>query len=255
MSVRLVLSSVLAVLAFSALAASAAQAATAEGPFYKITGTRLASGKSQEVKAKMYSHNLYKFYLGDTQVAIGCSSAKFASGAKLLGSTGANSGSGEATLELSGCTTEGSNGAGCKLSSSTIKTVPLKMNPAYLNTKRTGALAVIFESARTNQELFAVTLTGNGGCVDESETPWAVAGRLLGKVEVASKLVEVGKEPAATKVLDVTFPGLNDIEKAWVEKSGALEEKSVGIISDDQSDEYSGTLELEAGAAEWGIFT
>jgi len=251
--VRLVLSSVLTVLALSAVAVSAAQAATAEGPFYKITGARLASGASKEVKAKLGSR--YRFTYGDESgVEVSCGGAKFASGAKLLGSTGANFGGGEATIEFTGCRTEGSAGLNCELTSTTIKTAPLKMKLAYLSEARTGPIAVLFE-APAGTALFEITFSRSGNCFDQTEQPIPASGHLVGKVEVAGKLDEVGKEPAAAKVLDITFPGGNEINEAWIEKSGALEKKKVPLIINGQDTDYNGALELEAGSAEWGIFT
>jgi hypothetical protein len=245
--VRLVLSSVLAVLALSAVAVSAAQAATAEGPFYKITGARLASGKSQEVKAKMYSGNPFSFEIPNSGVKVGCTSAKFASGAKLLGSTGANAAGGEATIELSGCNTGGSS---CELTSSTIKTEPLTIKMAYLNEARTGDMLMTFEPPKG---IIGEVTFREGNCVVPGE--WALGGHLVGKVEVAGKLVEVGKEPAAAKVLRITFPGLTEINTAWFEKNGALEKKKVELVVNGSAPPYNGALELEAGSAEWGIFT
>lgn len=249
---KMLLPALFAVLALGAVTASAAQAATAEGPFYKITGSRLLEGKSKEVKAKLGKH--FEVEIPDSSVIVSCSTAKFAAGADLLGSTGANFAGGEATLELSGCRTEGSQGASCELTSTTIKTAPLKIKTAYLDATRTGPMAMLFE-APAGAALLEVTFKANGSCFDETEQPWPVSGHLVGKVEVANKLVEVGKEPAAAKVLEIKFPGSVEINKAWVEKSGSLEEKKVQLNIDGGDPPYYGTLELEAGSAEWGIFT
>jgi hypothetical protein len=248
--VRLVLSSLLAVLALTAIAASAAQAATAEGPFYKITGTRLLEGKTKEVTAKGGRLRLWMF---NGEVEVECSSMKFASGAKLLGSTGANYAGATATLELSGCTAESSDGI-CELSSSTIKTEPLTTKLAYpyeAEKTRTGPLEMIFGPTKPSTGIAHVTFTGNSCPV---EGTWPLNEYMAGYIEVGGKHVEVGKEPAAGKVLQVTFSTPN-IERAWLEKSGTLEKKYVDFETEGYLIEYEGTLELEAGGAEWGVFT
>ena len=80
-NVRVLLSSLLAVLALSAVAASAAQA-SAEGPFLKVGGSRLTEGQSKEVTAASKS-----FTVSDEEFGLNftCTGVKVASGAKLLG--------------------------------------------------------------------------------------------------------------------------------------------------------------------------
>jgi hypothetical protein len=244
---KMLLPALLAMLALGAIAAGTAQAATAEGPFYKITGARLASGASKEVTAKASSN--FMFAMPSSQVKVECSKAKFASGAKLLGSTGANSAGGEGTLEFSGCFVE--SGYPCELTSTTIKTEPLKWTLAYLNKARTGPMAIMMETTKRAKGLFHVKFTEDP-CVVAGE--WIFGGYLTGYVEVAHKLVEAGKEPAAAKVLQMTFPG-GEIRQAWIEKGGALEEKEPGLITIGDEVDYYGGLELELGGAEWGVFT
>jgi hypothetical protein len=247
MKVRLVLSSVLAVLALSAVAASAAQATTPEGPFYKITGTRLASGQSKEVKI-IHGH----FSMNSSGLMqIECSKLTFTTGAKLLGSTGANFGSGEATIEFSGCTQQ-DNGSQCEINEGKIKTEPLKLELAFLNKTRTGHLAAILKPATKGHAFAKVDFTGN--CTVGGEV--LIAGSIAGEIEVAGKPVVVGSEPAAAKTLQIRFPSVH-IREAWLEKNGTLTEAEPALtmfgaeLSDGGSE-----MELElAGSATWGIFT
>ena len=233
----------------SAVVASAAQAATAEGPFYKITGTRLASGKSQEVKAKTGQEgNLTLAWRG---TKVGCSTIRFASGAKLLGSTGANYGSGEATLEFSGCFLETGNGAPeCEVSK-TIKTEPLKLELAYTDETRSGDMAVVFAPVSTKKIFADVAFEGSRCTSDEA----LFGGSIAGQVEVSNKPVEVGKEPAATKTIQVKLPG-TPIRHVWLEGSGTLLKTGTELIEDGGGVEDYATLELElATGATWGVFT
>jgi hypothetical protein len=248
MKLRLVLSGLLAVLALSAVAASA-QAATAEGPFYKITGTRLASGSSKEVKTK--SSTGVEFY-GVSGMKVHCGEMKLASGAKLLGSTGANYGSGEATLEVSNCTVTG-NGTNCNVANTTYKSTPLKLELAYHHANRTGGLLMLLSPVKGKAKSFIeITFTGSGCLAKELSLTSSVGAYL----EVGGKPLEVGKEPAATKVVKLQFTNEN-VGAAWLETSGSLvETENVELTSGSGEFLTFGTLELELpGGAEWGVFT
>jgi hypothetical protein len=248
MHVRVVLSSLLAVLALSAVVASAAQAATPEGPFYKITGARLLSGASKEVKVKSSSGIILN--LPEEGVKLECSKQGLAAGAKLLGSTGANFGSGEGSLEFSECfLAEGNGSPNCQPTSSTIKTDPLKWKLAYTDAARTGDVAVVFEPV-SGSNIADVHFTGSNCTI--SELP--LYGSFAGDVEVGRKLVEVSKEPAATKTLEIRFPAAV-IREAWPETGGVLKDTKVKLLAYGDALTYTGSLELEAGGAEWGVFT
>jgi hypothetical protein len=247
-NLRLVLSSLLAVLALSAVAASAAQAATAEGPFYKISGTRLASGSSKEVKTKATGIQFY----GATGPEVECREMKLASGAKLLGSTGANFGSGEATLEVSHCTVS-RNGVNCEVANTTYKSMPLKLELAYHEANRTGGLLMLLSPVKGKAKSFIeLTFTGSG-CLSKELALTSTVGAYL---EVGGKPVEAGKEPAAAKVAQLHFTNQN-VEDAWLETGGSLAEtENVELDSAFGEVLLSGTLELELpGGAEWGVFT
>jgi hypothetical protein len=249
--VRLVLSSLLAVLALGAVTASAAQAAT-EGPFYKVTGKRLASGESKEVKVKS---KFVRFVDGAGTGSITCRKAASAPGAKLLGSTGTNFGSADVTLEFSECTVSGTIELGgeddCQLEGNKFQTEPLNMELAYLTENRTGELGVFFkpESKKLPFAKYTFSKTTCPGKGD-SLTGYGVGGA----VEVGEKAVEAGKEPAATKVVQVKWP-TNLIHREWLETAGALKEVEPGIENGTGEWTTEGTFELEVGGAEWGVFT
>jgi hypothetical protein len=243
----MLLPALLAVLALSAVAASAAQAAT-EGPFYKITGSRLLEGKSKEVKTKAREEGLQLDW-AEGGLKMECEKVGFASGAKLLGSTGANFAGGEATLELSGCiVVEGNGGPNCNLPA-TIKSEPLKLETAYTDATRTGDIAIVFSAAVKGSSFVDLKFTGSCTIHEMS-----LSGSIAGDVEVANKRVEVGKEPAAAKTLQIKFPA-SVVKEVWFEKSGTLTDTKIALTG--FGDPYStyGSLELEAGGAEWGVFS
>jgi hypothetical protein len=245
-NVRVLLSSLLAVLALSAVVASAAQA-SAEGPFLKDGTARLLEGKSVEVKAVGGSgtHTLALPQLG---ITVTCSSQKLVSGAKLTGSTGANFSGGEATLEFSGCSVSG-DGTSCTISEGKIKTEPLKLELAYMDSTRTGHIAVVLKPVA--EESFATVKSKN--CKIELGT---LEGSLVDEVEVGYSLVNVGSEPAATKTLELTSPAVT-VNDVWLEKAGSLTKTRVRVLETAGSEfKEEGTVELElAGGAEWGVFT
>jgi hypothetical protein len=246
-NLRLALSSVLAVLALGAVTASAAQAAV-EGPFYKIGGTRLAEGKSQEVKAKAAGEIRFGGPGVGPQVA--CSKVAFVTGAKLIGSTGANSATGEATLEMSGCQT--TYGSGCKVGENgAFKSEPLKLELAYLEKTRTGRIAVALEHKK-GKAFAEIKLTG--GC--ENLTNYQLVGGISTEyIEVAGKLDEVGKEPAAAKTMKLQFDQAAP-RHLWSEKGAAMEGFETELLYVGNLIEFSGAVELElTSGTTWGVFT
>lgn len=218
-----------------------------EGPFYKVAGARLASGESKEVKDTVTSSTrLYNGVRGYMK----CTTQAFAAGAKLLGSTGANPGTGEVTLELSGCTEEEAKRAGCKVEP--IKSYPLTAKLVYLNKERKGALAIEFTPVK-GQKFALITVKGTG-CNEEVY----VTGDLVAGLYSGGKPVEVGKEPAEAKALELKLT-VEQPAVVWVEKSGELVETSAEPLSYLTGFIYfvegaHATLEL-AGSSTWGAFT
>ncbi len=231
----------LSVLALSAVAASAAQAA--EGPFYKVAGTRLAEGQSKELTSKG------AITFSEAGETISCESAKFVAGAKIDGSTGANLGSGEVTLEFSKCTTKGL-GSPCKLEEPD-RTVALKQDLAFLNTTRSGDLAVVLVP-KTGARIMTVKFTGT--CTRGTTT--AFEGALAFYLENSKgEKVEVGKEPAEAKTLQLKLVP-ETVKQVYLESAGKLTAKSteLKIFSEPWNSEGTFTQEL-VGGTEWGVFT
>jgi hypothetical protein len=246
---RTMLLALLAVLALSAVAASAAQAAV-EGPFYKIAGSRLASGESKEVKITTRSG--IDLYLDIYGTYIKCTTQGFAAGSKLLGSTGANGGAGEVTLELSGCKYSGDGSGECGVVEP-IKTYPLTAKLVYLNSERKGRLAVEFTPTK-GSKFGRITITGKG-CAEETY----ITGDLVAGLYSGEKPVEVGKEPAEAKTMELDLTLSPQPADVWVEKAGELVKTAVGELDYGPgglqfTEGTNSTLEL-AGGANWGVFT
>ena len=202
-NVRVLLSSLLAVLALSAVAASAAQASV-EGPFFKDGATRLLEGESKEVKVKNASQT-FRMSVSTLGIGLGCGKVGVASGAKLLGSTGANSATGEATLEFSECRWEGSQ-AQCKITGEAFKTKLLKLELAYPGDARSGDIEVLLKPAKGSEfadvkstgECFWPEMNIEGSTIAESKPmtsplPWAANRRRPRRCNSGSSPAKQGK--------------------------------------------------------------
>lgn len=245
MNVRVLLSSLLAVLALSAVAASAAQASV-EGPFFKDGATRLLEGESKEFKLKNYDQ---EFYLSSAAngIHIVCKKVAVASGAKLLGSSGANSAAAEGSVDFSECIYESQ--LQCKITGGAFKTAPLKFDLAYSAAARKGDLEVVLKPAKG--EKFA-TVTASGECFSTSST---FEGDVAADVAANGSPVAVGSEPAVAKGLQLLFP-TTPLRKAWVEKAGSLVESEIELDGPTSAWVTSGLLEAElTNGAEWGVFS
>jgi hypothetical protein len=251
-NVRVLLSSVLAVLALSAVVASAAQA-SAEGPMFKMGGSRLLEGSSKEVTAKKIAGNGNVIISNEEGVTIQCTGEKLASGATLTGSTGANFSGGSATLEFTGCSAwEGSKV--CELEGGKFKSEPLKLELAYQDVEppRTGDLLVYMVPVNKKDEFVLLKFTN---CSAER----AMTGGLVAKVlNEKSEAVTVGHEAEQAKgdqlaIMEGTLPAKIELEKAGklvVEKV----EWANYIGGPLQFDGAYMQLELTGGSS-WGVFT
>jgi len=243
----MLLPALLAVLAFGAVVASAAQAATAEGPFYKITGTRLLEGKTKEVTSKLKTGDTFRIE-NEIGVKVECRGESAVKGAKLLGSTGASSSTGEATLEFTECETAYvTRESSCDQDLGTIKTAALKVELGYTDSARTGDIAVVFVPVKGR--LFGTLTIPTSGSCEATELP--LEGDLAGLIESGHKLVTVGSEPAQSKTLEIHYPGKSE---AFFEAGGKLTDTKT-VLSDGPDFLPIGGLALEAGGAEWGVFT
>jgi hypothetical protein len=245
------LPALLAVVALSAVVASAAQAAT-EGPFYKVAKARLTEGQTKEVTSNLSKSQIT---IEDGSITIICDSVKLATGAKLDGSTGANGGFAEGTFELSQCETRGAL-QGCVLEGGAIKTEPLKLELVFLSSERSGPLGVDLVPINT-KKIFA-PLHFKPGCESVFKN-LTITGSIVAHLETSkSELIEVGKEPAEAKTLQVKLP-FPEVHKVWLEKGGSLTAITAGLERNGSGEAMSAegimaSLEL-AGGTEWGVYT
>jgi hypothetical protein len=199
---------VLSVLALGAIAATAAQAN--EGPFWKTEKARLIEGGKQPFESKTVKEAVFKFKM----VEIKCPAQK-AKNANLIGSTGANAGSGEAVIELEKCTVTG-NGATCKVAKKgTIESTPLSMKLAFETVSRIGTIFVFLKPV-SGAVFFKLELEGE--CTFPSLN---VEGALAVEVLSEGKPVNVGSEPAAMLSSELNFGAHPNV---FIEKEKVLEE-------------------------------
>jgi hypothetical protein len=229
MNVRVLLSSLLAVLALSAVAASAAQAST-EGPFFKVAGSRLASGASQEFSAGR----------GHYVMSVG----------SMLGSATGKPGTIETTFTYTGCTVSG-NGTGCAVKGGSVKTEPL-VGTLVDNESKTN-VDVLFKP--TAKKHIFVTLefqaeTGGSCSISSTKVSGELVAEILGGKET-EEWVQVGKEPAEAHAVDIY---LGSQPKVLYEEGAGLIEVEALEAGGGFGIQGNSQLEL-ASKALWGVFT
>lgn len=241
-NVRVLLSSLLAVLAFSAVVASAAQASV-EGPMVKVAGSRLEAGKSQELKATAYGN--YTMSVGS--VTITCTKMSAAAGSKIIGSAVGKAATAEATFTYSGCSVSGEP-AECKITE--VKTQPL-LGTLVLNEGKSDVEMLLKPASKKTFAKIENEGKEISGCNFLSST---ITGDLVvGLREGGGKneLIQVGKEPAEAHSLVISATsGIHSVyeEKAFVEVEELTD------LGSTMSAAGSSTLELANGSL-WGVFT
>jgi hypothetical protein len=241
-NLRVLLSSLLAVLALSAVVASAAQASV-EGPMVKVAGSRLEAGKSQELKAT--GRGSYVMSVGS--VAITCSKMSAGAGSKILGSAVGKAATAEATFTYSECYVSGEP-AECKITE--VKTQPL-LGTLVLNEGKSYLEMLLKPASKKTFAKLYYQGKESEGCAflgSEIKGDLVVALREGGET---NKLIQVGKEPAEAHSLVISVPS----QPRWVfDEKTAVEVE--GLTDDAGSFTVDGesTLEL-AGGSLWGVFT
>jgi hypothetical protein len=230
----------------SAVVASAASAA--QGPFYKVGGTRLAAGQSDGVT--LTSNSAFALRGATLAPEINCNSYKANAGAELLGSSGANDGSGHATLTFEGCEAVTGWAGPCSIEGGTITTVPLSVTTAYATNTRTGNLYLMFKPV--SKLVLAVVHLG-GRCEGEQRT---LEGAIAAEVFSGGKAVEAGKEPAEAASLELKFPSTSG-RSVWTETAGTMTAQTTTVKAGGNAyGSITGSAKLGlAGGAGWGVFT
>jgi hypothetical protein len=239
---------ILAMLVASSLATATAQAA-AEGPYFRIEGTRLTSGQTRAITAKIASSSSLTLKVPAAGVTVTCTTLKLASGAEIIGSSGNSGSTGQQGFEASGCSVTG-NGIGCKVKGSAIKSEPIKSELVYETIGLIGKLSVEF--APVSGVRFA-TLEFEGECTVTSTT---VSGKLVAlflAVSTKPSPVEVGKE-VENSGLCITF--MPPPPKIYLVLSGTLieTEPELTAFGHEATVEGEAVIELTSGK-KFGVYT
>jgi len=246
--VRGLVLAMVAALAFAAVAASAAQAT--EGPFFKVSGARLGSGETKALKVSAKENLLITG--GLSGIIVSCRVASASSGAKIVGSAGANSSTSEEVLVFSGCTVTGA-GEGCTVENETITTSALKGTLGYATSTRTGRLTEVLKPASGKAFATIKFVENIGGECKLFALP--VEGSIVANLSGGGSAVEVGVNETQGKVRELVFPSAR-VKEIWTESAGALTKVGAGLSVGGTAANISGKLNAELEAApEWGFFT
>jgi hypothetical protein len=236
----------LAVLALSAVVATAAQAAT-EGPYFKVAGTRLLSGKTKEVK--LVAGHPVEFTVQALYMRIVCYGAKLKAGATIDGSTGANAGTSKETIEYSECQGGASYETGqCEPEGGKITTSPLVGTLGYSSSTKTGPVLVKYH-AETGSTFATIKFVGARCAM--SSTP--VTGTQVASVYAGRSPIEVGSNEVEAAKAEVWFSATE--KTIWTESEKVLTSTRGGLVASGFafSEEAETGLEL-AGGGNWGVF-
>ena len=132
-----------AAFALSAAAASVTSAATLEGPFYKVTGSRLLAGETRLLLASVKPGTTFELISAGIEIKCKALSLPVANEMQLIGSTGANAGKSLEVLHFTECTVE-KNGEHCDVENQLILTNLIASLLGYSNSDRTGLVLVLF---------------------------------------------------------------------------------------------------------------
>lgn len=235
----------LVALVFSAVAAAAAQAAT-EGPFYKVSGTRLGASETKVLKASAKENYIFQYSAG-TQIE--CTTMSVAANAKIIGSAGANSSTSEESMVFSGCHLSG-DGAPCEIKNGTITTSALKGTLGYATSTRAGRLVELLKPA--SGTLFASVSPTGIGCKVEN---LSLSGSLIADLSGGGSPIEVGVNETQGTVRELVFPLLR-VKEMWTESAGALTKKTAELTNGGVLVHLLATFNLELESApNWGFFT
>lgn len=234
MKVRLVLSSLVAVLALGAVTASAAEAV--EAPRFKVAGVKLGEGQSKEITSTAGKVELgYGLYHSKCSTVI-------APGGKIFGSGPGNPGTGELELEFTNCV----GNRECALSGS-FKTKPLELTLGGVEgtkwAENRGELAALLKP-KSGFEFLRV--------ISSSKCPEVLmGGELAVTIDHGDKL---GEEKPEAKTVELTMP-YEDRLINLVKGGVAKEEAYGGLVWDAEGVYLAGSVNLELASGEnWGVF-
>ncbi len=229
--IRHLLLALTAMLAFGAVAASAAQAA--EGPFWSVEGTRLASGSTEGLAGSAVTNQV----LSAGGKVVTCEGIEPEAGSKIIGEASGEAGKAEGKLRYSKCTVEG-NGTGCKVVKEEVVTNALK--------------GELVEDAATKKKLLADFLPASGNTFAELKFEGSGCTFKTTKVTGIDVLAEVQTAAGGTIELEGVSPGSAktwrlEIEKPqptafWLVKEGTG--KEVKIATEEKLEAFGAAATL-----------
>jgi len=221
----------LAVFAVGAVAASAAQAAT-EAPYWSIQGTRLASGATHFISAKVLEG---EFKLVDKLggVTVSCKTAGFPlAGGVLLGSNAEEPGTNNETVEFTGCKST-ITGTNCtEVTSKELKTLGTIITNALkseLVEDKEGNLYVELAPIVTAGGFVTLEFfeAGSVNCNKNAKVEGSVAAEVL--TDPGKEKVSLTKKAASAESWLLNFPATPIKKVVLYEKGSAPKEVSVGL--------------------------
>jgi hypothetical protein len=254
---RIVILAITVSLAASAAMAVAAQAE--EGPFYKISGVRLAAGQEKSTTSALSK----EYVLTAATDVIDCKKMELENG-KVIGSTGANAGTSSEVIVYRECSVTG-NGTPCEPFSEknagtpepgVIRTNAVKNSLAFTNkaSKVGEVLLTVFQPA--SGAVFVTVKFKGTGC---KVTSTAVEGKEGVAAEdwstgATPEAVKVGSEPVRAVTGEVRFPA-TPIKEDFIETGGLRAAVKPSLKAFGVAATLVGRSTVEIEGLEWCIST
>jgi hypothetical protein len=229
------------------LSSTAAQAA--EGPYWKIAGTRLAAEHAQTVTAGASGNQV--FSAGSVKVT--CTKLSLGGAHTLHGSNSTNRGYSDEILEYKGCSVSGEEG--CKVSGEEVKSHELLGELVWANTKRTGKLLTHFETT-SGKDFATIDLVGEKCMTKELEIAEGehTFDGLICEAQSGKKPIEEGSEPAAATTVEVNCPE-TPLKESDLEVEAKLTEKPGELDLGKTVTSLTGRMILEVEGKAWCVAT
>ncbi len=239
---KLIATTLLAIIALGALAATAAQAE--EAPFWTVAGSRLKASQTRNITAKAFSANL-TFSTPEAGITLTCKKLKLNVGV-ILGSEKGESGKNNGVIEFNECSVSG-NGAACTLPNPII-TEPLSSELVEnVESKKVGKKLLEEFFPTSGSDIFTIKFVGT--CTSkETKLTGKFAAEALTEAE---GVIELGQAAKQAKSWLLKFPSTS-VSEVWLIKGGVGSAVKVGLDAFGDEEFLIGTtLVLLEGEGEW----
>ncbi len=240
---KLIATTLLAIIVLGALAATAAQAE--EAPFWTVGGSRLKASQTRNITAKAFSAEL-RFSTPEAGITLTCAKLKLNVGV-ILGSEPGEPGKNNEVIELSECKVNG-NGEKCTLLTPIITTPLTSELVENVESKKVGKklLEEFFPTSGTN--IFTIAFSGECKTKETKFTGKFAAEALTDPGEAT---IELGQAAAQAKSYLLRFPEVG-VTEVWLIKGGVGSAVKVGLASFGDEEFLAGTtLVLLENGGEW----